>query len=132
MKPTILVIDDDEAVRYSIRRIMQGEGFAVAVAANGREGIELLDRAFPALVITDLIMPEMEGLETITELRERRSSGSPAAAGSFGRAIWISRGSWAQATAGEAIRARGPRRGGEAAIAAGHITCKIVSGTSRA
>ena len=47
----------DEAVRYSIRRIMQGEGFAVEVAANGREGIELLDSAFPALVITDLIMP---------------------------------------------------------------------------
>ena|SRR5258708_23847389 len=72
MKATILVIDDDEAVRYSIRRIMQGEGFAVAVAANGREALELLDRAFPALVITDLIMPEMEGLETITELRKRR------------------------------------------------------------
>jgi DNA-binding response OmpR family regulator len=73
MKPTILVIDDDEAVRYSIHRIMQREGFAVAVAADGREGLELLDRVFPALVITDLIMPEMEGLETITELRKRRS-----------------------------------------------------------
>jgi CheY-like chemotaxis protein len=65
MSPTILVIDDDEAVRYAIRRIARDEGFTVALAADGEEGLALLESVLPALVITDLIMPEKEGLETI-------------------------------------------------------------------
>ena len=72
MSRTILVIDDDEAVRYAISRVARQAGFAVALAANGEEGLDLLDRVSPALVITDLIMPEKEGLETIRELRQRR------------------------------------------------------------
>ncbi len=72
MSQTVLVIDDDEAVRYAIRRVMQEEGFATALAANGQEGLKLLDRVSPVLVITDIIMPEKEGLETIIALRKRR------------------------------------------------------------
>jgi DNA-binding response OmpR family regulator len=72
MNETILVIDDDEAVRYAIRRAFREEGFTVAVAADGGQGLELVDAVSPALVITDLIMPEKEGLETIRELRKRR------------------------------------------------------------
>ena len=72
MSRTILVIDDDEAVRYAIQRVARGEGFAVVLAANGEEGLGLLESVSPALVITDLIMPEKEGLETIRELRKRR------------------------------------------------------------
>jgi DNA-binding NtrC family response regulator len=72
MKETILVIDDDEAVRYAIRRAFREEDFTVALAADGGQGLKLLDTVSPALVITDLIMPEKEGLETIRELRKRR------------------------------------------------------------
>jgi DNA-binding response OmpR family regulator len=72
MSPTILVIDDDEAVRYAIRRVARDEGFTVALAANGDGGLALLESVSPALVITDLIMPEKEGLGTIRELRKRR------------------------------------------------------------
>lgn len=72
MTQTILVIDDDEAVRHAIRRVIQEEGFAAVLAANGKEGLNLLDRVAPALVITDLIMPEKEGLETIIEMRKRK------------------------------------------------------------
>ena len=72
MSRTILVIDDDASVRYAIRRVIEEAGFAVELAANGKEGLAVLDRISPVLVITDLIMPEREGLETIMELRKRK------------------------------------------------------------
>lgn len=66
------MIDDDASVRYAIRRVIEEAGFTVELAANGKEGLELLERISPVLVITDLIMPEREGLETIMELRKRK------------------------------------------------------------
>jgi CheY-like chemotaxis protein len=65
----VLVIDDDEQVRALLYEILDRAGFAVIEAMNGAEGLKLY-RSQPAdLVITDLIMPEMEGVETILELR---------------------------------------------------------------
>src|SRR5688572_234064 len=65
----ILVIDDDEQVRALLYEILDRAGFKVVEATNGVEGLKLY-RAQPAdLVITDLIMPEKEGVETILELR---------------------------------------------------------------
>ena len=65
----ILVIDDEDTIREVIRQMLEIEGFEVADAADGREGMAL-QRERPAdLVITDLIMPDQEGLETIKELR---------------------------------------------------------------
>jgi CheY-like chemotaxis protein len=65
----VLVIDDDEQVRALLYEILDRAGFAVIEATNGAEGLKLY-RSQPAdLVITDLIMPEMEGVETILELR---------------------------------------------------------------
>lgn len=65
----ILVIDDDQAMRGSIRRILEREGHQVSEAENGREALKLFRVEAPAVVVTDLIMPEMEGIETILELR---------------------------------------------------------------
>ncbi len=66
----VLVIDDDEHMRILLRQVMEMAGYEVAVAENGRQGMEL-QRAKPAdLVITDLIMPEQEGLETIGTLKK--------------------------------------------------------------
>ena len=66
----ILVIDDEETIRDIFRQMLEMEGFEVAEAPDGREGM-MLQRKRPAdLVITDLIMPDKEGLETIKELRE--------------------------------------------------------------
>lgn len=65
----ILVIDDDADVRSVIRRHLQTEGYDVLEAADGKAGMKLF-REHPAdLVVTDLFMPEQEGLETIRELR---------------------------------------------------------------
>lgn len=69
MTSPILVIDDDDAVRTTLRRILEAEGYTVVLAENGRRGLELLGEASPELVITDIIMPEKEGIETIIEMR---------------------------------------------------------------
>jgi len=69
MKDLILVIEDDSTVRKVIRNILEAEGYAVALAESGKEGLELLKRFSPTVVVTDLIMPGRGGIETIMEMR---------------------------------------------------------------
>jgi two-component system chemotaxis response regulator CheY len=64
-----LVIDDEPQMRRLIARVLTGAGHTVREANNGAEGIGLFHQANPALVITDLMMPDMEGIEMIQELR---------------------------------------------------------------
>lgn len=66
----ILIIDDERIVRLSIQALLHHRGHEVTLAGNGREGIELAGKARYDLVITDLVMPEMEGIETIRALRK--------------------------------------------------------------
>ena len=66
----ILVIDDDPAMRRLIARTLTAAGHSVCEAADGREGIELFDQVLPALVVTDIVMPGAEGIETILNLRK--------------------------------------------------------------
>ena len=65
----VLVIDDDEQLRALLYEILDRAGFEVVEASNGVEGIKLYRSQPTDLVITDLIMPEKEGVETIMELR---------------------------------------------------------------
>lgn len=65
----VLVIDDDPQVRGFLRNLLSREGYEVDEAGDGSEGLKHF-RATPSdIVITDIIMPEREGIETITELR---------------------------------------------------------------
>lgn len=68
----ILIIEDDRDVLETLARILAEEGYSTVGATNGKEGIAVFEREHPALVITDLIMPEKEGIETIAELRRLR------------------------------------------------------------
>jgi CheY-like chemotaxis protein len=63
VRPSVLVIDDDEDLRTTIQDVLEDQGFAVAMAANGREALEMLmrDESQPALILLDLTMPEMDG-----------------------------------------------------------------------
>ena len=65
----ILVIDDDVLVRDTIVRILERKGYQVLVAGDGARGLRIFRSERPDLVITDIIMPEKEGLETIREIR---------------------------------------------------------------
>jgi DNA-binding response OmpR family regulator len=67
----ILIIDDDHAVRLTIQVILEHEGHEVICAADGSQGLSMFDRSSPQLIITDIIMPNKEGLETIMQLRGR-------------------------------------------------------------
>ena len=67
----LLVIDDDNLVRAALIDMLQTAGFEVVAASNGRLGLELLDTKPVDAVITDILMPEQEGLETIREARQR-------------------------------------------------------------
>ena len=67
---TILVIDDDEQMRALLRQVMEWAGYEVIEADNGRTGLASQRKHHADLVITDLIMPEQEGLETITTLKK--------------------------------------------------------------
>ena len=66
----ILIIDDDEQMRNLLCRTMEYAGFNVEAASDGRKGLRLFEESPYDLVITDLIMPEQEGMETITFLRK--------------------------------------------------------------
>ena len=65
----ILIIDDDEALRSTMRKILQRQGHAVREAVDGASGLALMRESRPDLVVTDLYMPGKEGIETILELR---------------------------------------------------------------
>jgi DNA-binding response OmpR family regulator len=68
----ILLIEDDHDVRTMLRLTLAKFGHTVTEARDGKEGLRLLDAADPQLVITDLLMPEMEGLSVVMELRVTR------------------------------------------------------------
>jgi DNA-binding NtrC family response regulator len=68
---TILIIDDDASVRAAIQQCLTKAGHTVVLAGHGREGMGVLRQATVDLVVTDLFMPEQEGLETITALRKQ-------------------------------------------------------------
>jgi DNA-binding response OmpR family regulator len=68
----ILLIEDDNEVRTMLRLTLIHFGHTVIEARNGREGLELFKRANADLVITDIVMPEKEGLEVLIELREKQ------------------------------------------------------------
>ena len=65
----VLIIDDDPQIREVLRITFENDGFQVAEAGDGNEGIARYHQFLPDLVITDILMPEKEGLETIRELR---------------------------------------------------------------
>jgi two-component system nitrogen regulation response regulator NtrX len=69
MKPRILVIDDEAAIRDSLKMILEYEGYEVLSAATGEEGIAQAEREAPDLVFLDIKMPGMDGLEVLQRLR---------------------------------------------------------------
>ena len=67
----VLIVDDEEMIRKILRGMCEAMGFCVVEAANGRGGLEVFSRESPDIVLTDLIMPEMDGLTFIALLREK-------------------------------------------------------------
>src|SRR5215218_598328 len=68
-KSRILVIDDESAIRDSLRMTLEYEGYECLLAATGQEGLTLAERESPDLVLLDVKMPGMDGLEVLERLR---------------------------------------------------------------
>ena len=74
MPLTILVVDDDAAVRTAVGDYLEASGYATVTAANGREALAALEKCQPQLLITDAIMPQVDGYELVRQVRLQPSS----------------------------------------------------------
>jgi DNA-binding response OmpR family regulator len=88
----VLVIDDDAMVRASIVHILEDGGYEVLAAADGIRGMAAFHSEHPDLVITDIVMPDQEGIQTINEIRSANPSAKIIAisgSGRFGQADFL-------------------------------------------
>lgn len=69
MSATVLIIDDDEIINEMISVLLQSHNYKTLSAHNGNEGLDILQNEEIDLVITDIIMPDKEGLQTIREIK---------------------------------------------------------------
>jgi CheY-like chemotaxis protein len=67
--PRVLVVDDDEAVRQIVTLNLQFEGFEVATAVDGQDCLEQVGEVRPDVVVLDIMMPRLDGWETLARLR---------------------------------------------------------------
>lgn len=67
----VLILEDNDDFRALLQRKLELSGFEVAAAPNGARALELMSRASPDLIVTDLFMPDKDGIETILEIRIR-------------------------------------------------------------
>lgn len=67
--PRILVIDDEQYILLMLKKMLERAGYDVDIAINGEEGLRYYYKYPADLIITDIVMPEKEGLETIRELK---------------------------------------------------------------
>ena len=67
----ILVLEDNKALRMIIRKALEKAGYTVRTAENGKEGLKALKEETPDLIISDVIMPEMDGFEFLKKIRKK-------------------------------------------------------------
>ncbi len=72
-KPVILVVDDEESYRDALSIALDREGFSVITAADGAEALTAFDRDHPVLVLLDVMLPKMSGIDICREIRSRSS-----------------------------------------------------------
>ena len=66
----VLLVDDEQDILVLLKYNLEKENFLVQTASNGREGIEIAKEFKPDIIVLDVMMPEMDGIETCLELRE--------------------------------------------------------------
>ena len=74
--PLVLIVDDDAGLREFVRISLEAEGYEVREAASAKEGLEVLDRDSPDLVLLDVMMPQVDGWEMLRQVQERHGVGA--------------------------------------------------------
>ncbi len=72
----ILIVEDEPHVRDLIKIILEMEGFEILLASNGKEALDIIHKNPPHLVITDIMMPEMDGIQLFLTLRDSEETSS--------------------------------------------------------
>jgi len=70
MTGQLLLVDDEPGLRQAVQAYLEDSGFAVQVASNAREGWDLLEQTMPDLVISDIMMPQVDGYQFLKQMRE--------------------------------------------------------------
>jgi len=70
MTGQLLLVDDEPGLRQAVQAYLEDSGFTVQVASNAREGWELLEQTLPDLVISDIMMPQVDGYQFLKQMRE--------------------------------------------------------------
>ncbi len=70
VKQVILVVDDEEGLREGLSRLLEGEGYAIVAAETGEEALQILKQSHIDLVLTDMRMPGMSGIDLLKKIRE--------------------------------------------------------------
>jgi len=70
MSPRLLLVDDEPGLREAVKDYLEESGFAVQVASNAREGWDLLQQSTPDLVISDIMMPQVDGYQFLKQMRD--------------------------------------------------------------
>ncbi|MFH7030127.1 MAG: PleD family two-component system response regulator [Heteroscytonema crispum UTEX LB 1556] len=68
---SVLIVDDAAFARRMIRKILQSDGYEILEAANGREGLEVVRTQAPDCVLTDILMPDIDGFQFLQALQEQ-------------------------------------------------------------
>jgi two-component system nitrogen regulation response regulator NtrX len=74
VRAKVLIIDDEEGIRSSLKMLFEYEGYEVVLAANGEAGLKIADREDPDLVLLDIKMPQMDGMEVLKRLKAQEPS----------------------------------------------------------
>ena len=72
-RETVLVIDDDDSLRRVIELTLKSSGYQVATASNGETGLQLFEQLQPAVVITDVQMPDLSGYQVLARIKGQQS-----------------------------------------------------------
>ncbi len=74
MFPSILIVDDEPSILQSLGGLLEDEGFEILTATNGYEALKIIDLQFPDLVLLDIWMPGIDGIETLKEIKKGNPS----------------------------------------------------------
>jgi YesN/AraC family two-component response regulator len=66
----VLIVDDEEAARQGLSELVSSWGYVAETAADGREAMEIVERFSPSVVITDVVMPHLDGFRLLYRLRD--------------------------------------------------------------
>jgi CheY-like chemotaxis protein len=74
---TVLVVDDDAAAREYVRDVLEKAGYSVREAADGQTALQAVQKAMPACIVLDLVMPGLSGFDTLRALRKEHPDLAP-------------------------------------------------------